>query len=65
MPSDSEQIPITEDRLEQLNGLKEDGQTYDELLGELVETYNRHQLAEMVREKQESGTFVKADTSKW
>ena len=52
--SADKRIPVTEERWERLHQLKKPGQTYDELLDELIQEHERHQLAErtrMVREK--------------
>jgi len=38
-------IPVSEDRWKELGRIKEAGQTYDELLGKLLQTYNRRDLA--------------------
>ena len=65
MASASKRIPVTEERWEQLNELKEAGQTYDELLDEMIEDFRRRRLAEMVREKREEGEFVEVDTDEW
>lgn len=43
-------IPVTEDRWKELNDLKDAGQTYDELLAELIQEHNRAQLAERARD---------------
>lgn len=42
-------IPVTEERWKELNEIKEAGQTYDDLLEELVQERNRRQLADRVR----------------
>lgn len=47
-------IPVTEERWRELNQLKEAGQTYDELLEELIQEHNRRQLAERAREVREA-----------
>lgn len=47
-------IPVTEERWKELNDLKEAGQTYDELLAELIQEHNRRQLAERAREVREA-----------
>lgn len=47
-------IPVTEDRWRELNSLKEAGQTYDELLEEMITEYNRAQLARKAREIREA-----------
>ena len=38
-------IPVSEARWKQLGQMKEAGQTYDELLGELLQAHNRRELA--------------------
>jgi predicted CopG family antitoxin len=45
MSNANKRIPVTEDRWKELNELKQAGQTYDELLAELVEEHRRRQLA--------------------
>lgn len=47
-------IPVTEERWTELHELKEAGQTYDELLEQLIKEYRRHQLAERAREVREA-----------
>ena len=54
MSQANKRIPVTEEKWKELNDLKEAGQTYDELVGELIENYNRRQLAERVREVREA-----------
>lgn len=49
-------IPVTEKRWKQLNNLKDAGQTYDELLKELIQSYNRSELAEQARETRDADT---------
>lgn len=46
MPHASKRIPVTEERWNELADLKNAGQTYDELLEELIQEYQRRQLAE-------------------
>ena len=38
-------IPVSESRWKQLGQIKQAGQTYDELLGEMMQAYNRRELA--------------------
>lgn len=47
-------IPVTEERWQELNDLKEAGQTYDELLKELIQEHNRRRLAERARAVREA-----------
>ena len=42
----TKRIPVSEMRWKQLGQLKQAGQTYDELLGELVQARNRLDLAQ-------------------
>jgi predicted CopG family antitoxin len=49
-------IPVTEERWRELNELKEAGQTYDDLLEELLQEHNRRQLAERARTVREADT---------
>jgi len=56
MTAAKKRIPVTEERWKELHDLKEPGQTYDELLEELVEEHRRRQLAERAREVREAGT---------
>lgn len=53
--SADKRIPVTEERWEQLHDLKQPGQTYDELLEELVHQRNRQELAEKIRRIRENG----------
>jgi len=55
MPA-NKRIPVTEERWKELNELKGAGETYDELLGELIQQTNRRQLANRAREVREADT---------
>jgi predicted CopG family antitoxin len=54
MAQANKRIPVTEERWKELSNLKEAGQTYDELVEELIQNYNRRQLAELAREVREA-----------
>lgn len=54
--SANKRIPVTEERWERLHQLKQPGQTYDELLEELIQVHERHQLAERSREVRTADT---------
>jgi predicted CopG family antitoxin len=56
-------IPVTEDTHKLLHDLKTPGQTYDELMVELVHERNRKELAEKFRRMDEMDTqeFVPLD----
>mgnify|MGYP000093604519 CR=1 FL=1 len=47
-------IPVTEERWTELNELKKAGQTYDDLLEELIQEHQRRQLAERTRNVREA-----------
>jgi len=53
MPNATKRIPVTEERWEELNELKGAGETYDDLLGELIQEHQRRQLAERAKEVRE------------
>lgn len=55
MPA-TKRIPVTEERWKELNELKRAGETYDELLEELIQEHQRRQLAERAREVREADT---------
>jgi len=40
----TKRIPVSEARWKELGRIKEAGQTYDELIGELVQAHNRREL---------------------
>lgn len=50
MSKADKRIPVTEDRWNELNDLKNAGQTYDDLIEELIVEHRRRQLAERTRE---------------
>lgn len=54
MSEAKKRIPVTEERWKKLNHLKSAGQTYDELLEELIQEHERRQLADRVREVREA-----------
>lgn len=54
MTAATKRIPVTEERWTELSELKNAGQTYDELLQELIQEYRRQHLAERVREVREA-----------
>jgi len=45
----TKRIPLSEDRWKQLGRIKEAGQTYDALIGELIQAHNRRELAQFAR----------------
>lgn len=54
MSNASKRIPVTEERWNELNELKGAGETYDDLLGELIREHQRRQLAERATEVRET-----------
>lgn len=63
--SAEKRIPVTEERWRELAEMKKAGQTYDDLLHEMIQEFKEHRLAEMVREKREAGEFVEVDVDDW
>lgn len=61
--STDHRIPVTEETHKDLHDLKEPGQTYDELLREMIRERNRKELAARFREMDEMDTeeFVPLD----
>ena len=56
MSNASKRIPVTEERWKELNELKKAGETYDDLLGELIQEHQRRQLAERAKEVRDADT---------
>ncbi|SFS02020.1 hypothetical protein SAMN05216559_2585 [Halomicrobium zhouii] len=52
--SADKRIPVTEERWRELHDLKDAGQTYDELLEELIQTYARRDLARRAEDVRET-----------
>lgn len=63
--STEKRIPVSEKRWKELGEMKDAGQTYDDLLQELIQDHKEKQLAQMVREKRENGTFVEIEEDDW
>lgn len=63
--SSEKRIPLSEERWRELGEMKDAGQTYDDLLHEMIQEHKEHRLAEMVREKREDGDFVEVDAEEW
>jgi predicted CopG family antitoxin len=57
----TKRIPVTEKIWAELGRLKKAGQTYDELLMELVEEYKKTRLFEEMRLIEEKDDFVELD----
>jgi len=58
MSNADKRIPVSEDRFHELGELKDAGQTWDDLLGDLLESQKRQNLATMIRESEENDEFV-------
>jgi predicted CopG family antitoxin len=56
--SADKRIPVKEDVWHELAEIKGAGQTYNDLLEELIEARKKSRLAEMVRTRRDSGEFV-------
>lgn len=56
MSNATKRIPVTEERWKELNELKEAGETYDDLLAELIQEHQRRRLAERTREVRDADT---------
>lgn len=54
MATADKRIPVTEERWRELNDLKEPGETYDQLLEELIREHNRRRLADRVQSVREA-----------
>lgn len=54
MSKANKRIPVTEERWRELNELKGAGETYDEVLRDLIQDHQRRQLAERTREVREA-----------
>lgn len=61
MANATKRIPVTEDRWQELHELKGPGQTYDELLAEIVEEYKKARLFEEMNRIEEEGEFTPLD----
>ena len=54
MGNATKRIPVTEERWRELNDAKAAGQTYDELLEELLQVHRQRQLVERARAVREA-----------
>lgn len=52
-------IPVTKERWEQLSNLKKPGQTFDELLEEIIKVYEEKKFLTHIRDIEETAEFVK------
>ncbi len=61
MATTDKRIPVTEETLEKLKRLGHKGQTYDDLLNEMMEAYRKEKFIKMLKERREEGNFVDFD----
>ncbi len=54
-------IPVTKETLERLKKLGHKGQTYDELLNEMIEAYKKEKFIKMLKERRQEGKFTDFD----
>lgn len=54
-------IPVTEETLDKLKRLGHKGQTYDELINEMMDAYRKEKFIKMLKERREEGNFVDFD----
>lgn len=54
-------VPVSEERRDDLRELKEAGESYDELLAEMIQHEKERRLAEKARAAHESDDFVPLD----
>lgn len=57
MSKADKRIPVTEERWKELHELKEPGQTYDELLEDLVDEYRKARLFRDMNQIREESDF--------
>ncbi|MFO7792748.1 MAG: hypothetical protein ACQEQM_08575 [Thermoplasmatota archaeon] len=60
-------IPVTEKRWKKLHSMKKPGQTYDELLEELIQEHNRLELIRKAKDikDMEEEELVEVDLDEW
>lgn len=61
MSKAEKRIPVTQERWEELHDLKGPGQTYDDLLEELVEEHKKAKLFEDMKQIREESEFKPLD----
>ncbi len=59
--SATKRIPVTEKMWQELGGLKKAGQSYDDLLAELVEEHKKTRLFKEMHLIEEKGDFVELE----
>lgn len=61
MSEATKRIPVTEETLDRIKLLGNKSQTYDELLNEMAEAYEKEKFLKMLKERREKGDFVDFD----
>ena len=61
MSEATKRIPVTEETLHRIKLLGNKSQTYDELLNEMAEAYEKEKFLKMLKERREKGDFVDFD----
>ncbi len=61
MTKATKRIPVTSETLQKIKMLGHKGQTYDDLLNEMVEAYRKEKFLKMLEERKKSGEFVEFD----
>lgn len=61
MSNATKRIPVTEERWEELHELKAPGQTFDELVAELIEERKKAELMRDMKQIREESDFVPLD----
>lgn len=59
--SADKRIPVTEERFKELGDLKGAGETYDELLAELIEEHKKRRLLRDMKQIEDESEFVPLD----
>ncbi|KZN26055.1 hypothetical protein A4G99_23555 [Haladaptatus sp. R4] len=59
--SADKRIPVTEERFRELGDLKGAGETYDELLAELIEEHKKRRLLRDMKQIEDESEFVPLD----
>ena len=61
MTKATKRIPVTPDTLHKIKLLGHKGQTYDELLNEMMEAYKKEKFIKMLKARKEEGGYVNID----
>jgi len=61
MAKSTKRIPVTSETLQKIKMLGHKGQTYDELLNEMMEAYKKEKFLKMLEERKSEGEFLDFD----